>query len=678
MTPGRLVAARVLAVLVACSGLAYIGWRWTDTLNWNAWWIAIPLVLAETYSLGESLLFSFMSWRASRRPAPPAAPAGRTVDLFITTYNEPLEMVLATAIAARDVNYPHSTWILDDGDRPEFREAAARIGVGYLDRGPDWDGHDRHAKAGNINNALFQTSGELVAILDADQIPDPAFLERIIGYFDDPNVAFVQTPQHFWNVPDSDPLGCRADLFYGPIQQGKDGWGAAFFCGSNAVLRREALMSLGVQRYSDAATALIRSRLREARRIINREADIAPRAVRQAWRDASEAVTIADRLVRRGEVLSHIGFDLRARFDEIIDTYHLWSSDAEILRAIALSVDVSRIDQALAINPIDISTVTEDMATAMHLHSMGWQSVYHHEVLVEGVAPEDVRTALGQRKRWAAGTMQVFFDNNPLFKRGLSLPQRLMYLATMTSYLSGFAALVYIVAPLVFLTTGIFPVDADPHEFAARFLPFFVATQLINLVTGFRCRGLWRGQQYSFALFPVWISATLSAAAATFFGRKLTFSVTAKDRTADTRADYAAVRIQLVVIAALAAASIYGLHRVAGGHAPAVPTYVSLIWVMIDIALLAVVIRAARYRGYTGPSKQPVLTSAPEEPCTIPLYSLDPSTLDLTMPPADSSRHTRQEPGTLNPSSISMPDSDSTAPIDSYPASPAPSTTPPA
>ncbi|MGB8021131.1 MAG: glycosyltransferase, partial [Candidatus Nanopelagicales bacterium] len=224
MSAHRLAVVRILGVLVVAFGAIYIGWRWTNTVAWSAWWIAVPLVLAETYSFGESVLYSLTMWNARRRtPAPPALP-GRTVDVFITTYNEPLEMVLKTALAARDMTYPHKTWILDDGKRPEFEAGADLIGVGYITRGAEWDGRKRFAKAGNVNNALSKTSGDFVMILDADQVPEARFLDRVLGYFDDPEVALVQTPQHFWNVPANDPLGSQAELFYGPIQQGKDGW----------------------------------------------------------------------------------------------------------------------------------------------------------------------------------------------------------------------------------------------------------------------------------------------------------------------------------------------------------------------------------------------------------------------------------------------------------------------
>src|SRR5438552_13104736 len=101
-------------------------------------------------------------------------------------------------------------------------EAMARDeGADYIVRSADWKGRQRHAKAGNLNNALAQTTGELLLILDADQVPAPTILDRVLGYFRDPRVAFVQTPQWFWNVPPGDPFGSQAPLFYGPIQPAK-------------------------------------------------------------------------------------------------------------------------------------------------------------------------------------------------------------------------------------------------------------------------------------------------------------------------------------------------------------------------------------------------------------------------------------------------------------------------
>src|SRR5690349_21719507 len=272
---------RLVVVLTIITGVNYIAWRWAASLNWEAWWIALPLVIAETYSLIDVMLFGMTVWRLKIRKGAPPPPPDATVDVFITTYNEDLDMVLTTALAAQRIRHPHSTWILDDGARPEMKALAEQHGLGYVTRSEDWTKDlPRHAKAGNLNNALMQTDGEFLLILDADQIPEPDILEKTLGYFNNSKVALVQTPQYFSNVPADDPLGSQAPLFYGPIQQGKDGWNAAFFCGSNAVIRREALMQLGVSRYAGQVEVNVTRALRTARSVIRKaRADLEPEDV---------------------------------------------------------------------------------------------------------------------------------------------------------------------------------------------------------------------------------------------------------------------------------------------------------------------------------------------------------------------------------------------------------------
>ena len=188
------------------------------------------------------------------------------------------------------------------------------------------------------------------------------------------------------------------------------------------------------------------------------------------------ALAEAEARVRKADVLSEVTFDLRSWAHRTLHTESVTVDLTNALHHVLERVDVARMNHALALDPIDTGSITEDMATAMRLHSLGWTSVYHHEVLVHGLAPEDIRTMLSQRERWAAGTMQVFFSNNPVFIRGLTIGQRLMYLSTMTSYLNGFAAVVYIAAPVVFLTTGVFPIHADSRAF------FFYFHALLHLL----------------------------------------------------------------------------------------------------------------------------------------------------------------------------------------------------
>jgi len=186
---GRLLLIRTVVVLTVVLGVNYVVWRWLFSVNWSVWWIAVPLVVAETYSLIDSLLFGLTVWRLRTRPEPPPPMEGATVDVFITTYNEPVELVMRTARAASLITYPHKTWILDDGNRAELHEQADANGVAWIIRSPDWTGRPRHAKAGNLNNALLASDGEFLLILDADQIPAPNILDRTLGYFRDDQVA---------------------------------------------------------------------------------------------------------------------------------------------------------------------------------------------------------------------------------------------------------------------------------------------------------------------------------------------------------------------------------------------------------------------------------------------------------------------------------------------------------
>jgi len=633
---------RVLVVATIVLGLNYVGWRWLFSLNWHAWWIAIPLVIAETYSLIDVALFGMTMWRARTRPRPPVPEDGLTVDVFITTYNEPIELVAETARAARDIHYPHSTWILDDGARDEMRIAANELGVGYISRGDEWKGRPLHAKAGNLNNALLATEGEFLLILDADQIPRPEILDAALGYFADPKVALVQTPQEFGNVATGDPLGSQAPLFYGPIQQGKDGWNAAFFCGSNALLRREALMQLGLTQYVREVERAVLVALRGADRVITRArrtADPNDVMVNAALDEIALAVDTARTAVKQGQPIARVTYDLQHQIDSVSRAMvsfdlHLLEMDLAAIReldaaasgepldalldvdttvdtlamrqlsplgalesvqALLRTIDVDRSDEAVPLMPLATISVTEDMATSMRLHGLGWKTVYHHELLAVGLAPEDLGTMLKQRLRWAQGTMQVLLRENPLVQRGMSLAQRLMYFSTMWSYLSGFAAVVYFGAPVVFLCFGVLPVDSSAAEFFLRFLPFMVVNQLLFMVSS-RGVSTWRGQQYSLALFPIWIRAVTSAVANVFFARPLGFVVTSKTRQEGDQ--WGLVRVQLVLAAVLLISTVIGVTRLVLGVGEPIGTLVNVAWVVFDLVVLSVLVPAARFQGF--------------------------------------------------------------------------------
>jgi len=259
--------------------LRYFYWRATSTLNFDTFLNAfgsLALFGAELYALGLFLLGAFIALRLLDRKHIPLSKFKEEelpkVDIYIPTYNEPIEIIRTTALAASLMNYPKdkfNVYVLDDGGttqkindpdpkkreenrkrRAELEKMCEEIGpnVHYLTREKN-----EHAKAGNINSALKHTDGDLILILDCDHVPSQDFLARTVGFFiDNPNLFLVQTPHKFYNA---DPIEknlrifrqvpSEIDMFYGFIQKGLDFWDASFFCGSGAVLRKKYLEEVG-------------------------------------------------------------------------------------------------------------------------------------------------------------------------------------------------------------------------------------------------------------------------------------------------------------------------------------------------------------------------------------------------------------------------------------------------
>jgi len=629
----RTLLFRYLAEINLILGAWYLIWRITGSINFDALWLSIPLLLAEIYSFVGGAMFTIGLWRPLEREVRsldqmrPVLPVidYPTVDIFVTCYNEPVEMVEETVRAALAIDYPANklrVYILDDGNSADMRSMSQRLaiedlrspknqaesarieneraeletrlhqlqellpttqeaddflknvteshpavnvlqtlrdafvmiggkattGISVSDRLLDEQkrleneirqqeressdlircryiartkiaGKPHHAKAGNINHAIFSgdTKGSFILTLDADHIPKPQFLKRVLPYFFSYNqwtgkyegnrIAFVQTPQDFYNLPQGDPYGHSAHLFYGPIQQGKDGLNSAFYTGTNAVLRREALLNVGLQYFSDI-----------------------------------------------------------------------------------LGKDATRISEFDLIGGMSSSSITEDMNTAMRLHGAGWQSAYHNELLAEGLAPDDLVSTLKQRLRWAQGTIQVLVQENPLTKNGLGFWQRLQYFQTMYSYFSGFFTLIFILCPIIFFFTDIIPVKAFGADFAIHFFPAFIINRLTFLAAtwGIPASELWRSEQYAIALFPLFIQAVWSV----FSRTPLNFQVTPKQRQSGKYLNLVIPQLTIVTLTLVGMA--WSLIRFMMGTLPDPWIYlINSSWAIYNICLLSVVIRAA-------------------------------------------------------------------------------------
>jgi len=253
---GRMVSLMLVMMSVTLS-FRYINWRLTETLGFDNtpdMIFGTMLGLAELYAFIVLVIGYIQTcWPLERRPVPlpKEVDTWPSVDIFIPTYNEPLDVVSQTVFAAMALDWPKdrlSIHVLDDGRRAEFREFCIEAGVNYLIRDDN-----RHAKAGNINAALSKTTGEYIAIFDCDHVPTRAFLQLTMGWFSrDAKLAMVQTPHHFFspdpfekNLQTHRRVPNEGELFYGVVQPGNDMWNAAFFCGSCAVIKRAPLLEVG-------------------------------------------------------------------------------------------------------------------------------------------------------------------------------------------------------------------------------------------------------------------------------------------------------------------------------------------------------------------------------------------------------------------------------------------------
>lgn len=545
--------ARLIAVVAAVYLVYYLVWRATTTLNPAAIIFSIVFLVAEAQGVMDHVLFTLMCWDTEQR-APFTSVEGASVDVFVPTYNEPLDVLEATLTGCVGIRYPHETYVLDDGRRPEVAALAERLGCGYLTRGDN-----RHAKAGNINAALARTHGEFIVVLDADMVPQPDYLDSTLGYFGDERVALVQLPQEFYNLDSVQHVSAvhrsgawhEQQLFYRVIQPGKNRWNAAFWCGSPSVVRRAALESIG---------------------------------------------------------------------------------------------------------GVATESLTEDLLTTIRLHRRGWRTVYHDEVLAIGIAPQTLEAFSVQRRRWAQGTMQVLRSrDNPLIGRGLTIPQRLNYFASMVTYFDALQKLVYMLVPSVILLTGMLPLRVGALDFALHWVPYALLGMATNFALGRGRFALWPVERYNVLKMFTFIGAM----SALIWPKGLRFRVTPKQFQGDMRArDRRWVIPHTVILALTTVAVVLGLLTTVR-HLPRATDQRNVVllaipWALIIAGMLAAaivgVIRRLYQRGaYRFPAQFPATLTVDDE--EIPATARDVSrygvglTVDVRVPV-----------GTVAPLTLALPD----------------------
>ncbi len=252
--------SRTVVIAVLLGLLAhYVTWRSLSTLNLSTplnGTFSIALFVLEMFALFSSSLQLFLMLKVKDRKKEADRLAQQViegafnpaVDIMVPSYDEPAFILRRTIIGCQAIDYPNKTvYLLDDTRRPEIKELAAELGCEYRTRP-----HNEHAKAGNLNYTIPQTQGEFIVIFDADFVPTKNFLHRTLGFFQDEQVALVQTPQSFYNVDPiarnlglEDVLTPEEEVFYRQLQPVKDGAGSVVCSGTSFVVRRQALEDIG-------------------------------------------------------------------------------------------------------------------------------------------------------------------------------------------------------------------------------------------------------------------------------------------------------------------------------------------------------------------------------------------------------------------------------------------------
>lgn len=428
--------------------------------------VMISLYIAETYAIVIYILGIFVNINPIKRVSPPLPEDKKLlpkVDIFIPTYNEPIDIIRTTVIACKQIKYPDdklNIFILDDGGTLQKRKdpdpkkrteaweryetlkrLAKEIEINYIARQ-----ENEHAKAGNLNNALWLTSdgysnenikgsewfcygippekgGDLIVVLDCDHVPTKDFLEKSVGFFlKDEKLFLVQTPHFFINpTPIEKNLGTyfespgENEMFYGEIHRGLDFWNSSFFCGSGAVLRRKYLEEAG-------------------------------------------------------------GFSGK--------------------------------------------TITEDAETSLTLHSKGYNSAYLKKPMICGLSPETFDDFITQRSRWTQGMIQILMLKNPFKQKKLKWYQKICYTNNCIFWFFGVARVIFILAPLFYLLFSLRVYNVSIEQILSYAIPHLLCSLNISNYLYGKVRHpffseVFETAQSFFLLFPT-IGAILNPKSPTF------------------------------------------------------------------------------------------------------------------------------------------------------------------
>lgn len=411
----------------------YITWRIVRTIPFEYGLFSticgIVLLAVEIVGFFEMVVhFSQLSNVVVPKKAQVEPEAYPDVDIFISTYNEPTELLYKTINGCLHMDYPDKSkvhiYLCDDGHRDEMGILAKQMGITHLVR----DTH-QFAKAGNLNHALSVTNSPYIVTFDADMIPRHDFLTACMPYFlGEEKIGFLQTPQTFYN-PDlfqynlysEKRIPNEQDYFYRDVQVMRNASNTVIYGGTNTILSREALVEIG-------------------------------------------------------------GFYT--------------------------------------------GVITEDFATGMVIQSKGYQCYAIRESYACGMAPEDLKSLIKQRQRWARGCIQTGRKVNILFRKGLSIEQKISYITSITYWYGALKRFIYIMAPILYSVFNVIVVKCTLWEVLVFWLPMYLLNNAVLRKLSGNIRNTRLTNIYETILFPSLLPAILLE---TFGISQTTFNVTKKD-----------------------------------------------------------------------------------------------------------------------------------------------------
>ncbi len=547
-------------VLTLMLGVWYLHYRWTASLNYDALWFAIPLAFAETMMFIGTILVVINFWKISDTPkkSPPKTMSEVVeaqqvvfykdkkikIDVYIPVFNEDPALVRETIWAAKKVK-KLDTWdvcyyLLDDSGNDEMTKMAKEEGVPQVLRTSS-----KGRKAGAITNAMDESLGDFIVIIDSDTRLFPNILLNTMGYFKDDGVAWVQTPQWFCDLTDGEDLEKSWKRKYGAF-------GEKFAVGVQKVLGK---MKTGEDVF------------------------------------ANDPAMFFDVIQRRRN-------NYNASFCCGATSIHRTSA----LRRVAISRWVDRVleakDKHKAIEEIDVEYISfhtsEDIYTSLLVHAhkqKEYKSVLHPDVESKMLSPMDLMTWAAQRFRYAGGTIDLVTQEfGRFFKKGLSLGQKLMYFSTFWSYTGAIWLVILLSSPIIFMFTNIAPVQSYSMDFFIHLIPFLFVNQVALMIATWGINSN-RGGQFFISISPIVLKAFWDV----IRRRPIKFVVTSK--TAKSGNFLGLVKIQIGLIVLYGIAVIYStvLHII-GDRIFLTGYSVNLMWSLFNMLSLWTIVQAAMFK----------------------------------------------------------------------------------